>query len=66
LEEHYSKRINTGVIARSTATKQSHTYTGETSEIATLPLVARNDIVTTFNAFVLVELLRSKGGMRGR
>ena len=44
-----------GVIARSEATKQSHNNTGGKGEIATLPLVARNDGVTSFSAFVIVS-----------
>ena len=50
----YGKRISESVIARSGATKQSRRDPGNRSEIATLPLVARNDNVSAFNAFAIV------------
>ena len=45
--DNYSKHINCGVIARSEATKQSRSSVDENGEIATLPLVARNDDATS-------------------
>ena len=56
---NYGKRISESVIARSGATKQSRRDPGNRSEIATLPLVARNDKVTTFNALALVGTVRA-------